>query len=50
MPAIIYVLLSLLVVLCASYAVRVRSLNQRARTSTAAGQAATQATLNFLRS
>jgi hypothetical protein len=47
MPAIIYVLLSLLVVLCASYAARVRSLNQRARTSTAA---AARATLNFLRS
>lgn len=47
MPAIIYVLMSLLVVLCASYAVRVRSL--KARTSTAADQAATQGTLNFLR-
>ncbi len=48
MPAIIYVLMSLLVVLCASYAVRVRSLNQNVRTSTAARQAV-QATLHFLR-
>jgi hypothetical protein len=49
MPAIIYVLMSLLVVLCASYALRVRSLHQKARTSTAS-DAAAQATLNFLRS
>ena len=39
MPAIIYVLLSLLAVLCGSYAVRVRSLNQRTRTPAAADQA-----------
>ena len=49
MPAIIYVLLSMLVVLCASYAVRVRSLNQRTRTSTAADQAAGQGALHLLR-
>ena len=49
MPAIIYVLMSLLVVLCASYALRVRSLHHQARTSTVS-QAATEATLNFLRS